>query len=191
MRKNLPLILVSQSKRRKELLKEAGISFKVVSSNVHEKIPSVSSNPSALAIRLAKQKVKSIAGKFPNHILLGADTLVTLGREILGKPKNERDAFRMLKKLSGKSNEVITGVYLLHPSRKKSVQFYERTKVFFAKIPDDAIRYYVKKYKPFDKSGSYGIQEWIGLCYLEKIEGDFYNVMGLPVFRVMDALKKF
>lgn len=135
---------------------------------------------------IAKEKAAAYNIK-SDEVLLTADTIVVLGNEVMGKPKDASDAHRMLRKLSGKTHHVITGVCLTTADKQKA--FSEITAVAFRELTDDEIDYYIEHYKPFDKAGAYGIQEWIGYIGVSKIEGSFYNVMGLPVERVYEEIK--
>lgn len=135
---------------------------------------------------IAKEKAAAYNIK-SDEVLLTADTIVVLGNEVMGKPKDASDAHRMLRKLSGKTHHVITGVCLTTADKQKA--FSEITAVTFRELTDDEIDYYIEHYKPFDKAGAYGIQEWIGYIGVSKIEGSFYNVMGLPVERVYEEIK--
>ena len=186
------LILVSKSPRRRALLKQAGLRFRAVSADTDETAdPRLS--PALNAIRIAEKKARAVEKKHPHDLLVSADTIVVLGNKIFGKPGSAADAFRMLKCLSGKTHEVITGVALLGPLRngtRKAVRFFESTKVFFDPVPDQAARYYIRHYKPFDKAGAYAIQEWIGTRYINKITGDYNNVMGFPVKRIINIIHK-
>ncbi|OQX97387.1 MAG: septum formation protein Maf [Bacteroidetes bacterium 4572_128] len=143
-----------------------------------------------VAIFLSKKKARSLEKKISdNEIFITADTIVCFEDEILGKPKNEKEAQEMLNKLSNNKHEVITGVCVF--SKKKEKNFFTKTDVFFKEISVEEINYYIKNYKPFDKAGAYGIQEWIGLAFVEKIEGSYFNVVGLPISKLYDVLKKF
>ena len=122
-------------------------------------------------------------------LIIASDTIVLIEDEILNKPNTVQEAFEMLSKLSGKQHEVITGVCL--KSKEKEVSFSISTSVFFKQLKEDEINYYIEKYKPFDKAGAYGIQEWIGLIGVNKIEGSFYNVMGFPAKAVYEAIERF
>ena len=124
-----------------------------------------------------------------NTIAITADTVVILDNKIIGKPKSYEEAFSMIRSLSGRVHEVITAVCIF--SKEKCAEFYSSTEVHFSKITDEEIKYYIDKYKPFDKAGSYGVQEWIGYIGIEKIVGSYFNVMGLPVKRLYDELKTF
>jgi septum formation protein len=181
------ITLASNSPRRKELLNEIIPIFKVESKEVEEIYPN-NLQGGEIAIYLSQLKSKPFQ---PNEkeLIITADTIVILESLILGKPKNSEDAIRMLSLLSGKKHEVITGVTIR--TKDKELSFYDSTKVEFYELKPDEIEYYVKNYKPFDKAGAYGIQEWIGHVGIKKMEGDFYNVMGLPIHRVYRELNQF
>lgn len=188
---NRKLILASQSPRRQELLKQLDIPFEViVKPDVDEIYPKEISNDEVPEF-LAKLKAKAYKEELINDevIVITADTIVVCSGEILGKPKDSSDAIRMLTLLSNNEHEVITGVALTSSSKQHC--FSVSTKVFFKDLSDDEINYYVHKYKPFDKAGSYGIQEWIGMVAIERIEGSYYNVVGLPVQKLYQELQKF
>ena len=181
------IVLSSNSPRRKELLGELGIDFEVrVIEGIDETYPkelSVEEVPQYIAREKARVY---IVGK--DEMLLTADTVVVLGNEIMGKPYDEADAMRMLRQLSGKTHQVITGVCLT--TNDKQVTFADVTDVSFADLTDDEIKYYVDNFRPLDKAGAYGIQEWIGLAGVTGIKGSYFNVVGLPVHRVYAELKK-
>ena len=181
------IVLSSNSPRRKELLGELGIDFEVrVIEGIDETYPkelSVEEVPQYIAREKARVY---IVGK--DEVLLTADTVVVLGNEIMGKPHDEADAMRMLRQLSGKTHQVITGVCL--KTSDKQVTFADVTDVSFADLTDDEIKYYVDNFRPLDKAGAYGIQEWIGLAGVTGIKGSYFNVVGLPVHRVYAELKK-
>ena len=187
---NKNLLLASKSPRRKQLMEDAGFEFKIINSKeINEDIPDNISNKEA-AVYLAQLKANAYKDHLnKNSILIAADTIVCLNHKILGKPKDEKHAFQMIRSLSGKKHKVITGVTIL--SSNKSISFSSSTDVYFKEISDSEINYYIKNFKPFDKAGAYGIQEWIGLTCIEKIEGSYFNVMGLPIQKVYEALKEF
>ena len=180
------IVLSSNSPRRKELLGELGIDFEVrVIEGIDETYPkelSVEEVPQYIAREKARVY---IVGK--DEVLLTADTVVVLGNEIMGKPHDEADAMRMLRQLSGKTHQVITGVCLT--TNDKQVTFADVTDVSFADLTDEEIKYYVDNFRPLDKAGAYGIQEWIGLAGVIGIKGSYFNVVGLPVHRVYAELK--
>ena len=181
------ILLGSNSPRRKELLKKMDIPFKAVTIKADESYPEIlppSEVPEYLALKksLAYQDLKK------NELLITADTIVSLKGMILGKPKNKTQAKKMLRMLSGRKHQVITGVCLR--SSKDILTFSDISEVHFKDLTAAEIKYYVEKYKPFDKAGAYGIQEWIGLTGIEKIKGSFYNIMGLPTAKLMKYLKE-
>lgn len=184
------LILASNSPRRKELL--SGLDFEYetrVIPDVDESYPD-SIPLEEIAVYIAEKKASEYIKELKDgELLITADTVVLLENKILGKPVNEEESVSMLKVLSGKTHKVITGVCLT--SRQKQVSFSDFANVTFGQLNDSEINYYVSKYKPFDKAGAYGVQEWIGYVAVERIEGSYYNVMGLPVFRLYKELKNF
>jgi len=185
---NKKIILGSASPRRAEILKMAGVDFEVHAADVEEIVkPTLS--PEEVTIDIAQQKLQAIQEHHRNEIILTSDTVVVIENDILGKPKNADDAKKMLQRLSGKQHSVITGVVLSQADKVKA--FSVMTKVFFKELSEQDIDYYIKNYKPFDKAGSYAIQEFIGAIGIEKIEGDYYNVVGLPVSRVVEELSWF
>nr|WP_319397762.1 Maf family nucleotide pyrophosphatase [uncultured Carboxylicivirga sp.] len=185
------LVLASQSPRRQELIKHLDIPFQVVLKEEVEEVYPNDLIPEDVPVFLAELKAKPYADDLEQHawIVLTADTIVLCQGEILGKPKDREDAVRMLQMLSGKSHEVVTGVCLSANQKKHS--FKVNTKVFFKDLSSEEIDYYIDNYKPFDKAGAYGIQEWIGMIGIEKIEGSYFNVVGLPVQAVYKELLKF
>jgi septum formation protein len=183
------IILASASPRRQGLLKALGIAFNVFVPEVEETYPDdlpLRMVPSFLSAKKAQHASTHL--KF-NELMIAADTVVLLDNRILGKPADEDEAVEMLRSLSGCMHEVITGVTLL--TKEKEHTFSELTRVYFRPLADDMIREYVKKYQPLDKAGAYGIQEWIGFVAIEKVSGCFYNVMGLPMSRLVKELKAF
>lgn len=182
------LILASKSPRRKELLEQAGFTFEIFSKEVEENYPE-SLPIEEVAVYLAVKKAReSIEVLKKDSILLTADSVVIINKEIYGKPQNEKEAYNMLSSLSGKSHIVITGVCL--KSLTKEVSFSSTSEVTMDKLNDEEIKYYVDKYKPYDKAGAYGVQEWIGLCKISGIKGTYTNIMGLPVDLVYKHLKE-
>lgn len=179
------IILASASPRRKELLAGLGFTFEVIPSNVEEIYPAELALDQVPEF-LGKLKADSLAKAYPNHTIISADTVVILENEILGKPLDEEDAKQMLRKLSGKKHKVVTGVCIIENGILHS--FSDSTYVYFKELTDTEIDHYVHQFKPMDKAGSYGVQEWIGYVAVEKIEGSFYNVMGLPVNKVYSIL---
>lgn len=183
------LILASASPRRRQLLEGAGFDFKVRLKPTEEKWePGMP--PEKVPEHLAHLKASAFEGELqPDELLITADTVVCLNGEILGKPAGREDAIAMLRKLSGCKHTVVTGVCLTTADRQKS--FSVSTDVYFKELTDKEITYYVDRYQPFDKAGAYGIQEWIGYIGIRRIEGSFYNVMGLPVQKLYEELNQF
>ena len=187
--KNYNFILGSNSPRRKEILKEIGLDFSVCPSNIDENF-NKEMKLENIGVFLAEKKANAIKNELKeNDILITADTTVIHNKELLSKPENTLEAKEMLNKLSGKSHKVITGVCLL--SKNKKCTFSCETIVTFNNLEIKEIEFYINKFKPFDKAGSYGIQEWIGLIGIEKIEGSYTNVVGLPASMLYTKLKKF
>lgn len=184
------IILGSNSPRRKELLSGLDIEFNVkVIPGLEENYPETL-DPQEIPVFLSKQKAEAYLSSLDNTMLLiTADTIVWNGNAVIGKPKNRAEAIQMLRSLSGHEHHVVTGVCLT--TTKKQLTFSVISTVRFASLSDEEIIYYVDKYKPFDKAGAYGIQEWIGYVGVESISGSFYNVMGLPVQRLYQELKTF
>jgi septum formation protein len=183
------IILASASPRRKQLLEWAEIPFDVLPSEADEQVPD-GLLTSEIPVFLASQKAALVRKLAPeNKIILAADTIVVLDQQMLGKPVDRRDAIRMLTLLSGRMHEVITGVSITNG--KKEILFSETTRVRFHELTRAGIDHYVDVYKPYDKAGAYAIQEWIGVTGIHSIDGDFYNVMGLPVSRVIQELNIF
>jgi septum formation protein len=181
------IILASASPRRKQLLEWAEIPFEIIPSEDAEHIPT-GLLLSEVPVFLASRKAAGVRKRTEDdRIILAADTIVLVDQEILGKPESREDAVRMLSLLSGRKHQVITGVALT--SIKEEILFSETTVVRFHPLSMADIEYYIDHYKPFDKAGGYAIQEWIGVVGIQSIIGDFYNVMGLPVSRVINELK--
>jgi septum formation protein len=181
------IILASKSPRRKQILEQVGLDFTVEVSDFDETQIKFKT-PQEMVKKLSLEKAKIIAKKNPNAIIIGADTDVVLNNEILGKPKSKQDAVRILKLLSGKAHEVITGFTVI--SGNKVVTKHVTSKVKFKKLTDAEIKAYVKTGEPMDKAGGYGIQEKGGL-FIEDIQGDYSNIVGLPIFAVSEVLKQF
>lgn len=183
------IILASQSPRRRELLHLAEIEFDVIVADTDESFPEELSCAEA-AIYIAKNKGLAVAAKHvTDKIILAADTIVVCNNKIIGKPVDRQHAIEIIAELSGNIHEVITGVYIFNEHKETS--FADTTSVTFHTLTQAEIEYYVDKYKPYDKAGAYAIQEWIGAVGIKNINGDFYNVMGLPISRVVAALKDF
>jgi septum formation protein len=181
------IILASQSPRRKQLLEWAEVPFDIVVKETDESYPEGLSIDE-IAVHIARNKALVIKQNSASAMpILAADTIVVLESRIIGKPKDREDAVNILSSLSGKQHQVVTGVVILH--NEKEIAFAETTEVFFHELSLAQIEFYVDNYKPYDKAGSYAIQEWIGVVGIKNINGDFYNVMGLPVSRVVQALQ--
>jgi len=186
---NRPLILASKSPRRSQLLTEAGFEFTIQTKDTEESYPPTLP-PSEVPAYLAEKKAVACTSFIKDQeIIIAADTIVILDGVIYEKPKDDEDAVRILKALSGKVHEVITGVCLLAAEQK--LIFSGHASVHFEPISDQEIRYYIDTFQPFDKAGAYAIQEWLGLCKIYKIEGTYANIMGLPVDLVYRNLLKF
>jgi septum formation protein len=186
---NRPIYLASKSPRRKQLLSEAGFDFDVLAIDVDETIDPDEDQflaPQRLAVKKAKEGLSTIS--VPNAVVIGADSIVLLNGKVYEKPKDRDDAFSMLAHLSGKTHIVITGVAIA--THDKTIAFSSQTKVTFRPLDRYEIDHYLDKFQPFDKAGSYGIQDWIGLCKVSEIEGTYANVMGLPIDLVYEGLKK-
>lgn len=183
------IILGSGSPRRAEILQMAGFTFEIRKKDIEEIIAPGTDNLDA-AEYLANLKADAFENELEkNEILLTADTVVILDNSILGKPKSHEDAKNMLMQLSGKTHLVTTGVCLR--SNKQKVSFSDTTEVTFSTLSEDMITFYIEQYKPFDKAGAYGVQEFLGMVAVEKMNGSFYNVMGLPIHKVYQELEKF
>jgi septum formation protein len=180
-------VLASQSPRRKQLLEWAEVDFEIIVEPTEETFPP-GLTPEEVAVHIARQKAAAVRNKTSNTII-AADTIVVLGEEIIGKPKDRDEAVTILQKLSGQHHKVITGVIIDGNGRELS--FADVTDVEFHPLTLGQLSFYVDKYKPYDKAGAYAIQEWIGVVGIKHINGDFYNVMGLPVSRVVQALEEF
>lgn len=180
------LILASSSPRRKELLENVHLSFEISSSDVDESF-SDHLSPDEVVMELAERKAKVVAKDYPSAYVLGADTIVVLGGFILGKPKDEQEATEMLQKLSGKTHDVYTGVSIVSPHQ--SFRFFEKTTVTFWELTETEINMYVSSGEPLDKAGAYGIQQ-LGSYLVKEIQGDYFNVVGLPISRVVRELRK-
>jgi len=180
------IVLASQSPRRKQLLEWAEIEFDIIVPHTDESFPSGIALDQ-LPIHIAREKALSIQAELSHErIILAADTVVVLHGEVIGKPVDRGNAIEILQRLSGNQHQVITGVVILNG--KKEIAFSDTTNVTFHQLSTEQITFYVDKYKPYDKAGAYAIQEWIGVIGIKTISGDFYNVMGLPVSRVVKEL---
>ncbi|MEO7924541.1 MAG: Maf family nucleotide pyrophosphatase [Chitinophagaceae bacterium] len=182
------IILASQSPRRKQLLEWAEVPFEVIVKETDERFPPGLA-PEEVAVYIARNKAIAVQQeRKEDEVILAADTIVLLGENIIGKPVHREDAVSILLALSGEIHQVITGVVIR--KGEKEIAFSDTTEVEFHPLSVKEIEFYVDKYKPYDKAGAYAIQEWIGVVGIKSIHGDFYNVMGLPVSRVVQELKR-
>jgi len=187
------IILASQSPRRKMLLEWAEVPFDIIVKHSEETYPDGLTH-AEIAVHIARSKAIAVKEhvqqayhqQLANKTILAADTIVVLGEQVIGKPEDRNDAIRILRALSGQKHLVITGVVILHG--KNETAFSDTTEVHFHELSQEQIEFYVDKYQPYDKAGAYAIQEWIGVVGIKSINGDFYNVMGLPVSRVVQKL---
>lgn len=188
--KNYTVILASASPRRKQLMEQLGLAFTVVPKDINEDFPA-GMEPVAIAEFLSKKKANAFSEDelVKNMLIIAADTIVAVDGIILGKPEDKKHAKEILASLSGRTHLVITGVTLR--KKGKSSTFSATTKVTFTDLTADDINFYIDNYSPYDKAGSYGIQEWIGHVAISNIEGSFYNVMGLPTYLLHKELVKF
>ena len=182
------IILASQSPRRKQLLEWAEVTFDIMIADTDETYPAGLS-PREVAIHIAREKARDIHPRASHKTVIAADTIVVLRHNIIGKPRHREEAVSILQQLSGQKHEVITGVVIVND--RKEIFFADSTEVEFHSLTKAQIEFYVDKYKPYDKAGAYAIQEWIGVVGIKRIHGDFYNVMGMPVSRVVQALREF
>lgn len=183
---NDKLILASKSPRRKQLLEMAEIDFDIITEDTDESF-SEDLHVSEIPMIIALRKAKAIQLLYPYRKILAADTVVVLDDVIIGKPSDRNHAIQTLMKLSGKCHKVITGVAII--DNHQEITFSDITLVEFNELSENEINYYVDHYKPYDKAGAYAIQEWIGAIAIKRIEGCFYNVMGLPISKVVQQLK--
>lgn len=181
------MILASASPRRTEILENFGFSFKTIVKNIDETSDKTRAEEKILEI--AEKKAKAAAIDFPDENVIGADTVVVVDGKILGKPKDKKEAFSMLKSLSGRNHEVITAFSFININKNISYSDYEITKVYFKNLTDDEINWYINTKEPMDKAGAYGIQGK-GAFFVEKIEGDFFSVMGFPLGKFVRFLNK-
>jgi septum formation protein len=182
-------VLASKSARRANLLKQIGLRYKAVDSKSDE-LEVSRYNPIKLVKINSLNKSRIVAAHYKNEIVIGADTIVLIGNTILHKPASLKEAKQFLKKLSGKKHYVYTGLNVINTKNGKEEFAYEKTEVFFRKLNDDEINYYVTKFKPLDKAGAYGIQDDFGCLFIDKIKGDYYNIVGLPLVRLYSTIKK-
>jgi len=186
---NYNYILASKSPRRQELLQSLGVDFQVVLKEVEENYPS-NLKKEEIPVFLAELKAKAFLNDLKeNDLLITADTIVWINGEVLGKPENSTEAIETLQKLSGNEHQVISGVSLTSLQKQKS--FFSVSNVKFKELSLSEIEYYVSEYKPYDKAGAYGIQEWIGYIGITHIEGSFYNIMGLPIQQLYTEIQNF
>lgn len=183
------VILASKSPRRQELLKGLDIPFKILTKETEEGFP-IELKAGEIALFLSKKKSHAfLDSELPKeYLLISADTIVWINDHVMNKPEDRAEAISMLKELSGKCHTVYTGLTLR--TKEKEESLIAESKVWFSNLTDDEISYYIDQYKPYDKAGSYGVQEWIGYCAIEKIEGTQFNVMGLPVQQLYKLLKQ-
>jgi septum formation protein len=184
---SIPVFLASKSPRRRKLLKQLNIKFKSFSVEMDEKIHQ-NEKPSNSVLRLSKEKLSLAKLKVKKGIVITADTIVVLNKTVLGKPKNKKDAFRILKLLSGKTHVVYTGYSIFNFTNNKTISEYEKTEVTFRDLTDDEIKEYINGGSPMDKAGAYGIQDDFGAVFINKINGCYYNVVGLPLAKFYHAL---
>ena len=179
------IVLASKSPRRKDILKKINLDFKVIPSNIIEDFDKT--NPSTLVQTCAFEKAKKVSLENLNNFIIGADTVVVLDKKIMGKPRDINESREMIGMLSGKTHKVFTGVSIQNINKNINELFYSMTEVELYNISDSVIDYYIKNYKPSDKAGSYGIQDWFS-SQIKKIDGCYYNVMGLPLSKVFKCL---
>lgn len=182
------IILGSKSPRRQMLIQELGFPVELRTLEVEESYPKSLENNEVSAFLAQKKSLPLRDALAKNEVLVCADTIVLFDNEVLGKPFNADDAIQMLSRMSGKQHEVYTGVCIFHEGKEHV--FTSQTSVFFSQLSEEEIKHYVEHSKPFDKAGSYGIQDWIGYIGVEKINGCYYNVMGLPLHDLYHALKR-
>ena len=183
-----PLILASNSPRRQQLMRDTGFTFTVQVKDTNEDFPETMFSQEVPAY-LARKKAEAFRDEMENQIILTADTIVVIGDEILNKPKDTTEATEMLKKLSGKQHQVITGVCIM--TTENTETFIDIAQVFFRALTDWEIEHYIKTCKPFDKAGAYGVQDFIGMVGIPRMEGSYFTVMGLPVHKVYESLRKY
>lgn len=184
------IILASSSPRRKMLLEQLGLDFEVIASNIEEEIE-LGLSPQEVVKSLAYQKAKNVAdGIYGDHLVIGADTIVVLNTEILGKPINEKDAYCMLKKISGQTHEVMTGICVINTADGSNLVECDISSIKLREINEEEIEVYLRSGEPLDKAGAYGIQG-LASVFVEKIEGSYTGIVGLPVFVVDKMLKHY
>ena len=175
----VPIILASKSPRRQSLLKKIGLKFKVIPSNISENLD-LNLRPKYLAEHLSNKKANKIAKMHQNKIIIAADTIVYIDNTIFGKPRDKKENYDMLKSISGKIHNVVTGVSIVHKNKNIQKTFSQITKVTVRSIPKSELLYYINNFSTLDKAGGYGIQDWFSV-WIKKIDGCYYNVMGLPL----------
>jgi len=186
------VVLASASPRRQELLENIGLHFDTFHPSLDEPLPMQDEQPEDYVVRLAAEKCKAVVGHLiQDSIVISADTVVCFDGNILGKPKNEQDAIRMLRTLSGNMHTVYTGFSVLDMATNRSIEDYSATNVYFEQLLEHEIQGYVATGLPLDKAGAYGIQGDLGSVFVSRIEGDYFNVVGLPLNKVYRALQKF
>lgn len=185
----LPIYLASKSPRRRKLLKQLGLNFKAFSVDLYEEVLD-GEHPIQTVKRLALYKMDEAVKKIKSGIVITADTIVVLNKEIIGKPKNKSDAEKILKKLSGKTHTVYTGFAIYNSLKRKTIVDYEKTLVTFRDLSGKEIKDYISSGSPMDKAGAYGIQDDFGAVFVSKINGCYYNVVGLPLSKLYSALIK-
>jgi len=184
-----PVYLASKSPRRKKLLSQLNIKFKVI--NIHfNETGKNGESPSGMVKRLSKEKMAKAREIIHDGVIITADTIVVIDNKILGKPKDKKDAEKILKKLSGRTHTVYTGFSVFNSANNKFITEYEKTNVAFRKLEQNEIDNYIASGTPMDKAGAYGIQDDFGAVFIKKINGDYYNVVGLPLSSLYDSLKK-
>jgi septum formation protein len=188
LKTNLPIYLASKSPRRRKLLKILGLEFKTFSVELDEEIFD-GEHPVQTVKRLSLEKMKLAEKKVSKGIIITADTIVVLNKMVIGKPKDKKDAFRILKLLSGKTHTVYTGYAIRNRNTKKTISGFEKTLVTFNRLEDKLISDYIAGGSPMDKAGAYGIQDDFGAVFVKKIDGCYYNVIGLPISKVYKSLK--
>lgn len=183
----IKIFLASKSPRRRKLLKQLNLNFRSFSVDINE-IVKRKEKPSSAVLRLSKEKLELAKEKNLEGIIITADTIVVLDSKILGKPKDKKDAFRILKMLSGRTHTVYTGYSIFNSGNNRTISEYETTKVTFRKLTDEEILEYIAGGSPMDKAGAYGIQDDFGAVFIKKINGCYYNVVGLPLAKLYHAL---
>lgn len=184
---SIPIFLASKSPRRRKLLKQLNLKFKSFSVDMDERVQPYE-KPSKAVVRLSKEKLEIAKTNVKEGIIITADTIVVLDNTILGKPINKKDAFRILKMLSGRTHIVYTGYSIFNSRNNKTISEYEKTEVTFRDLTNDEINEYISGGSPMDKAGAYGIQDDFGAVFIKKVNGCYYNVVGLPLAKFYHAL---